>query len=181
MNLYELVSNLEENPELHLCRLLILLGIFAGKNGQGKIEGLTKIAKLDFLLRYPVYLERALNTQGNDGAKVDVEEFERQSVESSMTRYKYGPWDFRYRKFINLLVGKGFVTVDIQGRTIVIGLTQKGFEYSKIVSDDMDFQKLTKRAKILKANFDYTATNLMKFIYKTFPEIGSLSLGEEIQ
>ncbi len=39
---------------------------------------------------------------------------------------------------------------------------------------------MTARAKLLKRYFDLTATNLMKFIYDTFPEIGTLRLGTEI-
>jgi len=181
MDIFNLFANLEDNTELHLSRLLILLGVFAGKEGEENIEGLTKLAKLDFLLRYPVYLERALEERGQNPSKVNVEDFERYSVESSMTRFRYGPWDFRYRKFLNLMVGKGLVTVGIKGRTIMIGLTENGRSIFSHLASQEEFQSLYQRAKLLKIHLDFTATNLMKYIYKTFPEIGNLKLGEEIE
>ena len=63
MTLFEILADLEDNDDLHLARLLILLGTFVGQNQTGSVEGLTKLAKLDFLLRYPVYLERALEAR----------------------------------------------------------------------------------------------------------------------
>lgn len=60
MDLIRALAELEQSPELHLARLLVLLGEFGGADGTGRVEGLTKLAKLDFLLRYPAMLERAL-------------------------------------------------------------------------------------------------------------------------
>lgn len=180
MNLYELLSELEENDDLHEGRLLILLRAFSG-NDQGTIDGLTKLAKLDFLLRYPTYLEKALTKRpGGKPSQVEVKEHERQSVESSMVRFKYGPWDYRYRRFLTLLVGKGLVTVNLDGRTICIGLTDRGVEAADFLVLSTANTDTVKRAQLLKRHFDLSATNLMKFIYETFPEIGTLRLGTEI-
>jgi len=60
MSLFKTLSALENNDTLHLGRLLVLLGAFSKSEEDSTIEGLTKLAKLDFLLRYPVYLEKAL-------------------------------------------------------------------------------------------------------------------------
>ncbi|MFF2308499.1 hypothetical protein ACFVVP_39115 [Streptomyces sp. NPDC058128] len=56
------------------------------------LDGLTKLAKLDFLLRCPTMLERLLVEQG-EGWTTGAEptSSERLAVESRMTRYKYGP------------------------------------------------------------------------------------------
>ena len=104
MNVFRALSDLEANDHVHLGRLLILLGAFSGDDGTETVEGLTKLAKLDFLLRYPTYLERALRQRNKSTRRVEVAEHERLSVESSMVRFRYGPWDFRYRRFINLLI-----------------------------------------------------------------------------
>ena len=40
----------------HQARILLLIDAFAGRTGS--MDGLTKLAKLDFLLRYPAFLER---------------------------------------------------------------------------------------------------------------------------
>jgi len=180
MNLFEVLAALESNDDLHLARLLILLYTFAKKDNTGSIEGLTKLAKLDFLLRYPVYLERALEAKARSTKNVQIADHERKSVESSMVRYKYGPWDFRYRRFINMLVGMGLVGIEAKGRTIEIKLTDTGLATAtKLVNEDA-FDDIVRRSNILKTHFNVTGTNLMKFIYSTFPEIGSLSLGEKI-
>lgn len=180
MNLFYMLSTLEQNDNAHLGRLLILLGVFAGKDGMGTIEGLTKLAKLDFLLRYPVYLERALRAKKASIRNVKVMAHEQKSVESNMVRFRYGPWDFRYRRFINLLVAKGLATVNLKGRTIEIGLTPAGVKAAEALSGDDAFTDNFRRAKLIKTNFDQKGTYLMKFIYKTFPEIVSLRLGEDI-
>jgi hypothetical protein len=181
MNLFYVLADLEDDDELHEGRLLVLLSIFAGRKGNQTINGLTKLAKLDFLLRYPVFLERALKAHNTDSAEVNVAEHERKSVESSMVRYRYGPWDFRYRRFINLLIAKGLVTAEIRGRTIHIGLTDIGLDVAKRLADDNAYNDLASRSRLLKKHFDWAPTRLMKFIYATFPEIVTLRLGEEIE
>lgn len=181
MNLFEILTNLEDNYDIHSARLLILLKAFAGKEGDKMINGLTKLVKLDFLLRYPVYLERALQAVQASSSAVKVLDHERKSVESSMIRYRYGPWDPRYRRFINLLVGKGLLTVELKKRTIKIGLTATGFEKALTLSKKKEFADIESRAHLLKKHFDIGATGLKDFIYDTFPEIVSLELGEEIK
>lgn len=133
------------------------------------------------MLRYPVFLERALRACSTDSAEANVAEHERKSVESSMVRYRYGPWDFRYRRFINLLAAKGLVTVEVRGRTIHIGLTDTGLDVAKQLAEDNAYSDLANRSRLLKKHFDWAPTRLMKFIYATFPEIVTLRLGEEIE
>ncbi len=96
MDLVEAITALETNRELHEARLLLLLAAFAGVDGTGSVDGLTKLAKLDFLLRYPTLLERALLARGKSVRHVRVQAHERDSIESRMVRYRFGPWDHRY-------------------------------------------------------------------------------------
>jgi hypothetical protein len=181
MNLFSMLSDLEENDELHEGRLLVLLKVFAGRDGNKTINGLTKLAKLDFLLRYPVFLERALRACNAETTDANVAEHERTSVESNMVRYRYGPWDFRYRRFINLLVAKGLVTVEVRGRTIHVGLTDAGLSVANQLAQDEAYSDLANRSRLLRKHFDWKPTKLMKFIYATFPEITTLRFGEEIE
>ena len=180
VNLFEILSSLEENENLHLGRLLILINTFSEKEKKGKIEGLTKLAKLDFLLRYPQYLEKALIKKGKSTKKIAIDGYERRTIESSMVRYRYGPWDFRYRRFLNILIAKGLVKIEEKGRTIIIEITESGSALAEKLAKQEDFSKTVKRAILLKNNFNIQATSLMRFIYETFPEIGTLRLGEEI-
>lgn len=175
----EIVNHLEGDDSLHLGRLLILIDAFAGKAGKGKIEGLTKLAKLDFLLRYPAFLERAVRARGSI-ADVIVEDFERSSIEARMVRFKYGPWDHRYRRFLNILAGRGLVQVHRSGRTIIIAPTERGREAAGMLVEEPEFSGIKQRAALLKRHMDLTATNLMDFIYRHFPEVASLRMGETI-
>jgi len=179
-DLFSILSTLEKDENIHLGRLLILLHVFNGENKTGEIEGLTKLAKLDFLLRYPVYLERALAQSGKEMKKAVPKDYERKSVEAKMVRFKYGPWDFRYRRFINTLIGKGFAYIRQEGRSYYVGITNLGISAAQILEQDENFIELIDRARTIRTNFNLSGTWLMRFIYKTFPEIGSLQYGSEI-
>lgn len=180
MDLVRVVADLDHSPELHATRLLILIDAFAEANKSGAIEGLTKLAKLDFLLRYPVMLERALEAKGQSIKEVQIEPHERHSVESEMVRYRFGPWDHRYREFLNILVAKGLVSINIEGRKVVISLTDEGQNLARQLATQEMFEQYSRRAKLLKRHFDIGATNLMRFIYNTFPEIVTLRSNEAI-
>lgn len=180
MDIVEAVANLDGAPELHTARLLLLLNAFAGDDGSGAVEGLTKLAKLDFLLRYPVMLGRAMTAKGKTIREVQLEDHERQSVESEMVRYRFGPWDHRYREFLNILIAKGLAAVSVEGRTVVITLTGPGRAVARRFAEDPLFEPYARRSTLLKRHFDMTATNLMRFIYDTFPEVVTLRSNEAI-
>jgi len=180
MDFVETVANLDQAPELHIARLLILLNAFAGPEGDGSVEGLTKLAKLDFLLRYPVMLRRALEAKNRSTRGVNIEEHEQQSVESQMVRYRFGPWDYRYRFLLNILVAKGLASISVEGRTVVLTLTELGRERAQGLAAESIFEPYARRSQILKRHFDISATHLMQFIYDTFPEVISLRSGKSI-
>ena len=174
MDFVDTVAGLDQSLELHAARLLVLLDTFAEGDQGGPIEGLTKLAKLDFLLRYPVMLERALEARGCSTRDVQLEDHERYSVESEMVRYRFGPWDHRYRELLNFLVAKGLASVSVEGRMVVIAPTRAGRERAGVLTQHELFVQYARRGRLLKRHFDLTATNLMRFIYDTFPEIISL-------
>lgn len=180
IDLVETIADLDGEPGLHAARLLVLLSAFSGSGQGDTVEGLTKLAKLDFLLRYPVMLERALEAKGRSTRDVQLEDHERLSVESEMVRYRFGPWDHRYREFLNILVGKELVTVSLEGRKVVIGLTESGLTLASELSASPEFQDYARRSFLLKRHFDVQATTLMRFIYETFPEVVSLRSNERI-
>jgi hypothetical protein len=180
VDLIESLAALEDYDDLHEARILVLLAVFAGRDGQGEIAGLTKLAKLDFLLRYPVLLERALQARGRSTDAIELKSYERDSVESKMVRYRFGPWDPRHRRFVNLLVAKGLARVHMDGRTVMIGATGRGLERGRQLAEDPNFQDVARRAASLRAGLDLAAGKLADFIYKTFPEVVSLRMNEAI-
>ncbi|HRH50681.1 MAG TPA: hypothetical protein PLP23_18140 [Panacibacter sp.] len=181
MSLFNVISSLEVNRNYHLGRILILVAEFSNKGKNHEIEGLTKLAKLDFLLRYPVYLESAMEKVNKTKYYVKIKDHERKSVESKMVRFKYGPWDHRYREFINLLIALNLIYIRTEGKSIRIGVTELGQTKATELSADENFKDISERVKLIRRNFDWNGTRLKDFIYETFPEIITLQYGDHIK
>lgn len=180
-SLADIVTSLDHDEQLHLGRLVLLLSAFdRGEEERPAIEGITKLAKLDFLLRYPTYFEKAMRARKVAEKNIIIEPYERKTVEAEMVRYRYGPWDHRYRRFLNVLAAKGLVSIQTTGRTINLALTDRGRRYAERIVADPAFAQLAQRAKVLRGNIDIGAADIMKFIYGTFPEIGTLSFDQAI-
>jgi hypothetical protein len=162
----------DESLELHAARLLLLLN-YAGV--KGKIVSRTKIAKMDFFVRYPVYLKKAAEIKNiliDD--EVDIK------PESPMVRYKYGPWDSKYYNVFALLVAKGLITVIPSEKGDIFELTDRG-RYAVQELNTLEFQKIIKRCEIVSDLFrNKTGSAIKDFIYEFFPEVTSRSWGEEI-
>jgi hypothetical protein len=186
LRLINAAAEIESQDALHLSRLLVLLySADARKNtiaAKAKaIEGITKLAKLDFLLRYPTNLERALRALGKDHGQVRVEPRERTSIETKMIRFRYGPWDARYRRWLGLLSAKGLVSLHLEGNTVQIGLTESGRRLAENLRSEPMYEDLTRRSDIaMKAVGGLTGTKLKEFVYATIPEIIDMKWGDEI-
>lgn len=180
-----------ENLAYHAARLLLLIA-FCGKP-RGKqaqtlagIEGRTLLAKLDFFLRYPLYLKKAAVIEGKDSELTDKDygmqsEVEEHSVESRMVRYLYGPWDHIYYPALAYLIGKGLITVDKKGRTEVFRITPIGVETAERIAADEAYVDLAARAKTAYRIFNkYGGNSLKNFIYNNFPEVVNRDIGETI-
>jgi len=179
MRIQEIANYIDQSESLHLARLLILVGAFE-RPDRPAIEGITKLAKLDFLLRYPTYFERAVLKRGGNPPAGTVPDYERHTVEAQMVRYRFGPWDHRIRRFLNLLAARGLIKISVEGRTVMISPTKLGLEASSRLSALEEYKSIAERALVLKKRLDIGATNLMRFIYETFPEIVSLDFDEVI-
>ena len=102
----------DEILELHAARLLLLVSICGTKKkatGFMRLDGLTKLAKLDFLTRYPDFYEKLAEYLGVQ-AKAPLHD-----VESCMVRFHYGPWDERYYHILGYLESRGLLIVDRDG------------------------------------------------------------------
>ncbi len=179
LDVVEIVTSLDRDEDVHLARILVLLKAFARPDSPA-IEGITKLAKLDFLLRYPSCLEKALLARGVSAKNIPVDDFDRLTIEARMVRYRYGPWDHRYRRFLNILVARRLVTVRTDGRTIQIDLTGPGIAVAEKLAEAPGFAKVFQRALLLRKHLDLKARALMEFIYDQFPELTSLEFNEGI-
>lgn len=180
LDLVRAVAMTENSDAFHLGRLLLLMLAIDDEKFQS-VDGITKLAKLDFLLRYPNCLERALGAVKRSVEEADVQDYERTTIESKMIRFKYGPWDNRYRRWIGLLVSRGLIKVDLEKRTIRLSLTEKGRDVAVTFSQNPDYSDLKLRSQIVKEAFGkLTSSKIRDFIYRTFPELVDMKWGEEI-
>lgn len=179
LDLVEIVTALDKDEDVHLARIIVLLKAFARPDAPA-IEGITKLAKLDFLLRYPSCLEKALIARGVSAKNIPVDDFERLTIEARMIRYRYGPWDHRYRRFLNVLVARRLAVVRTDGRTIQIDLTPQGSEVADKLIASPGFSRVYDRAVLLSKHLNLKARALMEFIYEQFPELTSLEFNEGI-
>ena len=187
LRLIEAVAASENRDDLHLARLLVLLGSADARRTTPAtkvraVEGITKLAKLDFLLRYPTCLERALQALNRRSAEVRVQPRERTSIETKMIRFRYGPWDARYRRWLGLLAARGLVVLGVEGNTVQIGLTDAGRALSAEVRVEPLFVELARRSDLAVAAVGgMSATRLKDFVYQVLPEIIDMKWGEEIE
>src|SRR4051812_10653551 len=79
------IPEADESIEFHAARVLLLI-YYVGETSTKKISGRTKLAKLDFFVRYPTYLVEAARIKH---VKTSIAPVAR--PESLMIRYKYGP------------------------------------------------------------------------------------------
>ncbi len=171
----------EDVVEFHAARLLLLLEICGTA---GKIDGLTKMAKLDFFARYPEFFAVA---KAAATPTVAVTEEDRNSaagvVESAMVRHHYGPWDKRYYHVLAHLESRALISVSPEGKSYRLALTPLGRETARALASTASFGSLVERMRDVKSGFGgKSGTYLKNLIYQLFDEeVGRLPLGEEIR
>ena len=186
LRLLTTLAEVENGDDLHVCRLLILLGSADARKKTPEtkmkaVEGITKLAKLDYLVRYPTSLERVMKRLGKDSGSVQVLPRERTSIEAKMIRFRYGPWDGRYRRWLGLLHARGLVVLGVAGNTVQVGLTDRGREVAEELRFDPLNADLAHRSDLTVAAVgSMPATRLKDFVYEVIPEIVDMKWGEAL-
>jgi hypothetical protein len=164
----------DEVLEFHAARLLMLLKLCGVA---GRIDGLTKLAKLDFFVRYPQFFEAVSRKLGEEA------EPKTSCVESSMIRYHYGPWDKRYYHVLAYLRAKGLVTVNREGKAYQFKLTDTGKGVAESLAKRPAFASLAAQMARVKMVLGSKAGSTLKnLVYETFDkEVAQRSLGEVIE
>jgi hypothetical protein len=161
--------------EFHAARLLLLFRVCGIS---GRIDGLTKMAKLDFFVRYPQFFEEMCAHLGEINVTSPL-----QPVESSMIRYHYGPWDRRYYHVLSYLEAKGLLNVERNGSTYVFKLTDAGKEIAKRAEKIVSYAGLVQQMKQVKAVLgSKSGTKLKDMVYEVFgEEVTDRPFGERIE
>lgn len=188
LKILQLAAAVENSDEFNEARLLLLLKAAAGKEEIAKpLEGIMKLAKMDFLLRYPNMLVRALNVIGESkksalAAAAAIPEEDRDTIEARMIRFRFGPWDPRYRRWLSILVAKQLAIVYREGRTIKIQLSKRGMALAEQLAEAEAFKPLAERAKVVNSAVgNMPSTKITAFVYKIAPEIINMKWGNAIE
>lgn len=161
----------------HEARLLILISAFTDPGEE--FVGLTKLVKLDFLLRYPMMTARLLPPRTEWPLGAGPTEAEVKAVESRMVRYKYGPWDDRYYPLLGALVGKHLIRFGQRDRFGAI-VTDHGRDAARALSRFPEWSVVARRALFLKDNFNLPGAELKERIYAGLPDVVELPMKSEI-
>ncbi|MCC5478764.1 hypothetical protein [Streptomyces barringtoniae] len=164
------------------ARLLLLIDTFSRqKSTTANLEGRTKLAKLDFFLRYPERLTVALQSKGVSPEVIAVVTEEEVPIDERMVRYRYGPWDPSYYSLLGSLIGRGLVeVVKVNSRGLGYRSTTKGASFVERLLEDDSWAEYQARATLLRRHFDISGENLKKLVYSLFPDIAGSSWGRSI-
>jgi len=182
LDILKKIMVLDNNYYLHNVRILILISILCNDKIEKELKGITKLAKLDFFLRYPTALKRALQKLGKTEYDLNLHDHELDSVESKMIRFRYGPWDMRYRQYLAILESMRLIGVSVNKQTIEIRITSKGIDAAKKFKQKLEFQDFVSRAQILNATLGkMKGTELKDMVYVLIPELHDMKFGELIK
>ncbi|MDQ1627200.1 MAG: hypothetical protein QOI54_944 [Actinomycetota bacterium] len=161
----------------HQARVLLLVNAVASSAGHArKLDGLTKLAKLDFLLRYPALAADVLDMLRSDDPRLHLapaDQEEPTDVEAPMTRYKYGPWDDRYYSIIGALVGRGLLRYAPGRRgSVALAPTAAGRRLASELAATDDWAAVGDRsAALAEASAGLTGSALKTLIYGRLPHL----------
>jgi hypothetical protein len=155
----------------HQARVLLLVAAVSAAHGHsGKVDGLTKLAKLDFLLRYPALAPSVLDRLNPADPRLHLTDDDRADparAEAPMIRYKYGPWDDRYYPVIGALVSRGLLRYT-RGRrgSVALAPTPAGRMIARQMSSASEWNEMADRSSaIADASSGLTGNALKDLIY----------------
>lgn len=176
--LYRYRSSVEAEARI----LLLVDGFSTGATGPRSLEGRVKLAKLDFLLRYPKHLASILANRGlRESVRVELENQD-SPLESRMIRYRYGPWDPSHFAVLGSLVGRRLIEIIPAVGTKALGYrtTEAGHRLSASLCEDGAFDELIGRIRLLRRHLDLTGESLKNIVYQ-LPEVAVADWNEELE
>lgn len=173
----EVLGAMVNDLAYHQGRVLLLVRAVAEEPGNaGKLDGLTKLAKLDFLIRYPALAPLVLDEldQSDPDLHLDAADLsEPTAVSDPMIRYKYGPWDDKYYPVIGALVSRGLLRY-ARGRQGSVALvpTAAGCALADDLAADSSWRGVDDQCHaIARASAGLTGNALKARIYERLAEL----------
>ena len=163
-------------------RVLMLIDAFSGTEAKpAALEGRTKLAKLDFLARYPKYLVRVLQLRHAPSRAVDAAEAEDNPLADRMIRYRYGPWDPASFAVLGSLIGRGLVEPVPFSHGLAYRTTSRGRVLAAELAMDETWAPVQRRMKVMKQHLDLSGTTLKNLLYDAIPEMTNARWHEEVE
>lgn len=161
----------------HQARILLLVTAVAAESGHArKLDGLTKLAKLDFLVRYPALASVVLDALQDGNPKLHLSESEISApteVQDPMVRYKFGPWDDRYYPVVGALVSRGLIRY-VKGRqgSVALTTTTSGKKFVDTLKGDTLWRQTADRCEaIAHASVGLSGNALKELIYARLADL----------
>jgi len=163
-------------------RVLLLIAAFSGTAARPReLEGRVKLAKLDFLIRYPTYLARVLQTRQVSDEVVRGLNLEDNSSQERMIRYRYGPWDPSYYAVLGSLIGRGLVEPVPIRKGVGYRITERGRELSESLLAEGVWDSINERARLVKTHLNLSGNSLKDLLYSEVPEMAEKNWHQEVQ
>lgn len=160
------------------ARLLLLIDRFSAR---GKVlEGRTKLAKLDFFLRYPHHLRRAHEIRTNGAAFPLTPPVAMPSIQDRMVRFRFGPWDPAYYSLLGRLIARGLVDPMPYARGIGFKTSDSGAQLAARLRNEPEWAYLAAAVELLHQHFDNQGAWLKRFVYENFPEVTGSRWGQAL-
>ncbi|MCO5293475.1 MAG: hypothetical protein M9882_01020 [Homoserinimonas sp.] len=129
--------------DAHLARVLILLAALERSNQSTTVA---KVLYLDFLLRYPVLLEKIARAIGLATLEaISISAGETEAISSHTMRYKFNPDQRRYTVLLGALVGMRLVVATDDG----FHVTETGDTTLHILTSDASWASVPNRAEVV--------------------------------
>lgn len=171
------LRSLLDDLAYHQARVLLLVRAVATAPGHSRrLDGLTKLAKLDFLVRYPALAGVVLDRIDDADPRMHVGEDDLAApaeAEDPMTRYKYGPWDDRYYPVIGALVSRGLLRY-VKGRrgSVALTATPAGKRFADSLTEDASWRVVAERCEaVAEAASGMTGNALKERIYERLSDL----------
>lgn len=162
-------------------RVLLLINAFSGTAEKpGLLEGRLKLAKLDFLVRYPKYLTRVLQDRNASKRVLASIAPEPAPLEDRMIRYRYGPWDPSYFAVLGSLIGRGLIDPIPFKNGIGYRVTDRGRELAEALLEDDTWSVVHERAVATQRHLDLSGTKLKDLLYGAIPEMTNANWHAEV-
>ncbi|MEV4201090.1 hypothetical protein [Micromonospora globbae] len=139
-----------------------------------------KLAKLDFLLRYPRHLRRVLLALGTHPEQMEGIDPDEAPLDARMMRYRYGPWDPSYYAVLGSLIGRGLVEVaPLPGKGFGYRTSSAGAQLASDLRVDESFSHINLRLRLLRRYLDKSGNTLKNYLYE-LPEIADATWHEDL-